>query len=158
MWPCRLPHLGSSSQCLKNTLGTGIYRNRGKVAPRDDAVFVDHEESAFAATFVAAVGSKFFCDLALWLKVGEQRKVQMAVLREGVVAPGAINGNADQFGAVFLKLREDFVVERHLVAAYGAPIGGIKSQDDRASAQLGEREFLVGRDRERKIRRGRAGL
>jgi hypothetical protein len=38
--------------------------------------------------------------------------------------------DAEQRGLVFLKLRTDLVVERHLVAADRTPIGRVESEDD----------------------------
>jgi hypothetical protein len=66
------------------------------------------------------------CHCTLRLEVREQRKPQLAVLRECLVTPDPVNRNAQQLGAERLKLGEDLVVQRHLVAAHRTPIRRIK--------------------------------
>jgi hypothetical protein len=43
--------------------------------------------------------------------------MQMSVAREGGVAPDAVDGDADDLGAVLAEFRKDLVVESNLVAA-----------------------------------------
>src|SRR5262245_27896774 len=69
----------------------------------------------------------------------------MAGLGEGVVTPLAVDGDAEEVGVVALELRQNLVVERHLVSAHRAPVGRVEGQDDRLGSQLVQRERLVGR-------------
>ena len=65
------------------------------------------------------------------------------------VAEWAVNGNAEEVGIESLEFGKDFVIERELISANGAPIGRIKNQDDGLSAVIGKaQEFsrLRGKD------------
>ena len=57
--------------------------------------------------------------------------MQMAVARKGCVAPYPVDRNTQQFRAVLVKLRENLVVERHLIAKDRTPVGGLERQDYR---------------------------
>ena len=72
-------------------------------------------------------------------KVG--RYTLNAVLGEGGVTPRAVHRDAEQRGPVASKLREDFVVQRHLVAAHRAPVRWIEREDDGLSAEVGQRQL-----------------
>jgi hypothetical protein len=54
--------------------------------------------------------------------------MQMAIARKGCVAPYPVDRNTQQFRAVSVKLRENLVVERHLIATDRAPVGGIDAR------------------------------
>ena len=43
-----------------------------------------------------------------------------------------------------MELGEHLVVERHLVAADGAPVGRIEGQDDGSAPQVVQADFLIG--------------
>ena len=51
------------------------------------------------------------------LEVSEERKVQLAISAERHVAPNAVHRDAEEFGIQFLKLRQEFVIERRLISA-----------------------------------------
>src|SRR4051794_30424947 len=83
-----------------------------------------------------------FCDVALGFEIGEEGEMQVAVARNGCVAPYPVDRNTQQFRAVSVKLRENLVVVRHLVATDRAPVGGIERQDYGLTPQIREREVL----------------
>src|SRR3954464_3078501 len=78
--------------------------------------------------------------------------MQMSVARERSVAPDAVDGDADDLGAVLAEFRKDLVVESDLVTAHRTPVGGIENEDDGTAAKITESEDLVGRGAQRKIR------
>ena len=106
---------------------------------------VDDEQRPLAHPLVAvdAVRAR---DVALRLEVGEQREVQLAALRERHVAPGAVDGDADELRAEPLELGQDLVVERHLVAADRAPVGRIEREDQPLAAKSPSRTVWSGVD------------
>ena len=55
--------------------------------------------------------------------------MQVAVVGEGEVAPDAVDRDAQQLGVELLELRQELVVERQLVAADRAPVGGVEDED-----------------------------
>ena len=83
--------------------------------------------------------------------------MQMAIARKGCVAPYPVDRNTQQFRAVSVKLRENLVVERHLIATDRAPVGGIERQDYGLTPQIREREVLIGGYAQREIGRGDSG-
>ena len=67
-------------------------------------------------------------DLPFGLEIGEQWEMALALLGECLVAPGAIDGDAQQLCAVFLEYRTDLVVERYLIAEDRAPVRRIEAR------------------------------
>src|SRR5258705_10816195 len=63
---------------------------------------------------------------------------------KGCVAPYPVDRNTQQFRAVSVKLRENLVVKRHLIATDRAPFGGIDRQDYGLTPQIRKREVLIG--------------
>lgn len=57
---------------------------------------------------------------------------------------------------MFLKFRQHLIVQGHLIPTHGAPIGGIKGQDDRIACELTERQVMVRPDPKREIGRARS--
>jgi len=68
------------------------------VAPADDAVLVDYVEGAFAESGRFNVRSVSFEDGAFGFEVSQQREVKVAILGKGGVAPGAVDGDAEERG------------------------------------------------------------
>src|SRR5205823_3232411 len=68
-------------------------------------------------------------DLALGLEVREQRKAQVAMFREREMAPDAVDGDSQDLGAQLAELRHQLAVDRQLVGADRAPVGGIEGED-----------------------------
>src|SRR5690606_24640105 len=93
----------------------------------------------------------------LGLKVREHRKVQPAIPGVRGVAPDAVHGDAEQRGVEASQDRQEFVIEGQLVAADRTPVRRVKGEDDGAASKLSEREELVRRRVQRKVRRVRAG-
>src|SRR5947208_291304 len=121
------------------------------VAPADDPLAVDDEQRSLAEPVAVAVRSVAARHRPLRLEVREQGKVQLALVGERPVAPGAIHRDAEELGAVARELGEDLVVQRHLIAADGTPVRGIKRQDDRLAAVVAQRDGLIRRAVEREV-------
>jgi hypothetical protein len=79
--------------------------------------------------------------------------VQFAITAERGVAPGTVHRDANQFRAEAFELRENFVVERHLIAANGAPIGRIKGEHDGLATKLAQLHRLIGSAVKTEVRR-----
>src|SRR6266550_7288289 len=75
----------------------------------------------------------------------------MPIPRKGGVTPDTIDRDPENLGAVFAKLGENLIVQRHLVAAHRTPVGGIEHEDDRPPAELAQAEHLVGCRIEREV-------
>jgi hypothetical protein len=151
------PFVRHSFQGIEDSVGAGIDGDRRAIAPEDHAVSVHDEQGTFTNAFALAIGPIRLCGCALGVEVGEQREMKTAVLGEGLMTPGPVHRNAEELGAVLAELRQDFVVQRHLIAADRAPICGIESQDHRPTLQIAERQPLVGGDTELEIRSDRSG-
>jgi hypothetical protein len=63
-------------------------------------------------------------------EIGPQGEVQVTSLRESGMASDALDGNAQKLRAMLTKLWQNFVIVGHLVAAHGAPVRGVKGQND----------------------------
>src|ERR1700730_7326731 len=83
--------------------------------------------------------------------------MQVTVLCECRMAPMAIDRDPNKFGAVIVKLGQDFVIERHLIAADGTPIGGIEGKNDDFVRKIVQRKHLVRGHVKVKSRSSRAG-
>jgi hypothetical protein len=75
-------------------------------------------------------------DRAFGFKVRQEGKPKFAVAGKGEMTPGAVNRDPDQGGVEVPKLGEKFVVQRHLVAAHGAPIGRVEGQNNWLAAEF----------------------
>jgi hypothetical protein len=91
------------------------------------------------------------------MEISQQRKMQMAVLGISLMAPGTIHRNAEELGAVFAELGEDFIVKRELIATDRAPIGRVEGKDYRLTREVAERQVLIRRDPEGEVRGGGSG-
>src|SRR3954465_3841617 len=96
-------------------------------------------------------GAVGLCDGALRMKVGEQREMNVPLLGERFMTPGRNHGDAEELRIVVAKLRQDLIVDRHLIAADRAPVGGIKGEDHRLALEVAQAQLLVWRDVQRKI-------
>jgi hypothetical protein len=63
----------------------------------------------------------------------------MLVLGKCGMTPCAVDRDAKNLSFILLKLGKNLVVQRHLVAAHWAPVGGIKRQHDRLATQIVKR-------------------
>src|SRR3954470_3506518 len=140
-----LPLVRHVFQCLKDAVGPRIDGNRGAIAPENLTPVINNEQRTFADAVRFAIGAVALRHRPLGMEVRQQRKVQVAMLGEGLVAPGSVYGEAQELGPVLAKLGKDLVVERHLVAADRTPVGRVEGQDDRSAPQIAEGEPLVGR-------------
>ncbi len=129
---------------LQDAVGTGVDADGRKITPGDDSIFIDDEEGSFRGAFRIAVDAVLFGDIAFGFEIREQGEMKPAVLGERLVAPDPVHGNAEQRRAELVEFREELIVEPHLVAADGTPVGGIEGEDDGLSAVFVEGEFLVG--------------
>ena len=136
-------------QRRQNPVRAGVDGDGRKIAPADDAFGIDNKKGPLGDATVGIVCAVLTRDGALGFEVGRQGDIEIAMLTICGVAVWAVNGNADEAGIEPLKFGKDFVIERELIAADGAPIGRIKSQDDGLTVEIGEaQEFsrLVGED------------
>src|ERR1700704_4184960 len=118
-------------QRIEDAVGTRIDGDRRAVAPEHKPVPVDHEEGALTHAVTGAVSTVFPGDRPFPLEVGKQRKMDVVVLRIGLVAPGAIDRNSQYLGPIFLEFGANLIVEGHLIAADRAPIGRVERENDR---------------------------
>ena len=109
----------------------------------NDPLRVDHEQRSLAHPVVFAVHAVSAGHRALWMAVGEQREMQLAVPGKGGVAPRAVNRDAEELSPQFLELRKDFVVERHLVPTNRAPVSRVKREHHRLAAEVAQADELV---------------
>src|SRR5208282_149959 len=73
------------------------------------------------------------------------------------MAPGAIDRDADDCRLEFVKLGENFIIERHLITAHRTPVGRVERQYQRSAAEVAQRNELVRCTVQRKIRGRSAG-
>ena len=59
------------------------------------------------------------------------------------MTPGAVNRNAHQFSIKTLEILQDFVVERHLIAANGTPVCRIKREHHISAAKIAQARTLI---------------
>jgi len=71
--------------------------------------------------------------------------MKFALAAKGSMAPRAIDRNAEELSSEASKLRKQFIVERHLIAANRTPVRWIKGEHDRPTAKLRQADELVGR-------------
>src|SRR5579864_5823509 len=141
---CACELFRESFESSKYSVRAGIYGDGRAVAPGDNSVFIDDEESAFANAFGVAIRAVGFGGSALGLKIGEKRKLQVAVVGESFVGPHTVDRDAEKFGVEFRELGKNFIVEGHLIAADRAPVGGIEGENYRAAAEFAKSEALIG--------------
>src|SRR6267142_1752014 len=72
--------------------------------------------------------------------------MQLAIVRERLMTPGAVDRDAKKLRAVPAELGQDVVVEAHLVAADRTPVGRVEGKDHAPAGQLVERQRLIRRD------------
>src|SRR6185503_9677771 len=65
----------------------------------------------------------------------EERSLADAV----AATPNAVDGDAEELRLIGLELLEELVVDGHLVAAHGAPVGRVEGEDQRPAAKVRER-------------------
>ena len=70
--------------------------------------------------------------------------MQMAVFREGEMAPDAVDRDAHQLCIEPAKLGQQLLVERQLIRTDRAPVFRIEGEDDRLAAELRQRDGLIG--------------
>src|SRR4029078_7298372 len=85
------------------------------------------------------------------------RNARLATVGERDGAPGAINGDPQQLRTEAAELVEQFVVERHLVAADRAPVSGVEGEDYRSSPKVTQGDELIRRRMKREVGRARPG-
>src|SRR4051812_30799658 len=129
---------------VEDDVGAGKFAGVGRlVGPGDLALLVDEDEGAVGeAERRVEVGAVGAGDLALGLEVGEQGRVDPQLLLEGLVSEEAVDADPDQLHPLLGDLRLDLLVDRELVAAYGAEVAGVENEEDLAAAVVGERDLL----------------
>ena len=69
----------------------------------------------------------------------------MPVPRKSGMTPRPVYRDPHDLGAVLVKLGENLVVQRDLVATHRAPVGRVEYEDDWSSSELAQTKYLVGR-------------
>ena len=149
---------GKPLQRVENAVGPRVHGNRREIAPEHDAVSVEHEQGAFADAILLPICAILLRNGALRLEIRQQRNVQVVMLHIRLVAPGAVDRDAQDRRVELVKHRQDLVVQRHLISAHRAPVGRIERQDDRITLEFLKRQFLIGRHPKRESRRHRSRL
>src|SRR5262249_26252552 len=126
-----------------DSVSAGIHTDRRDVAPADDPVAVDHEECSLARAVPVAIDTVEPRDLALRLEVGQERKPEMPVLREGEVTPDPVDGDTDELRVEPRELGGQLLVERELIRTDGAPVLRVEDEDDGTAAEVGEGHRLA---------------
>src|SRR5207249_2147934 len=147
------PLAGERVEGTQDAVGAGVDGDGRDVAPPNDSVTVDDEQRSLAEPVALAVHAVAPRHRPLGLEVREQGEVELALVGERSVAPGAIHRDAEQLGAVAVEIGEDLVVQRHLIAAHRAPVRGIKRQDHRLAAVVTQRDSLIRRTVQREVGR-----
>src|SRR5689334_8346644 len=138
-----------SLERIENAFGARVDGDRRAIAPEDHAVAVEHEQRALGDALLLAVSTVGARHGALRLEIRKQRKVKPPILRESLMTPGPVDEDSEQFGLLFVKLGENFIVERDLVAAHRTPIRRVEAEHDRAAAQVSQRKILIWSDWQR---------
>ena len=112
---------------------------------------IDHEQCSLAETIALAIGAIALGDFTFGLKIGKQWKMKVEMLGKSIVTPDTINGNPKDLRPIFFKFREGFIIERHLISADWAPVGGIKGNDHGLASEIAEREPLIRRNWQREL-------
>jgi len=70
--------------------------------------------------------------------------MQIPILREGEMAPNAVDRDAQQLRIEPLELREQLLVQGQLIGADRAPVLGIEHEDHGLPSKRGKRRHLIG--------------
>jgi len=143
--------LGNGIESAKDHVGARIDVDLGNVAPNDLAVRIEDEQRPLAEPVFSAEDTERFSHGTFRLEVGEKRESNVPDLGKSLVAPHSVDGNADQLGSVLLELRQDLVVDCHLVATNWTPIGGVESQDYRFAKKRIQADWDSRRHVDRKV-------
>jgi hypothetical protein len=99
----------------------------------DRAVAADHEQRALRSAIGFAIDAIGTCHVAFGLEVGQQRKVQLLLVRECHVTPYAVHRDPQQHGAMGRNLVTRRIEQAHFIATDRTPVRRIKARDDRAA-------------------------
>src|SRR5205807_4543286 len=145
-------------ECGKDSVSPRVDTIRGEVAPSDDSLRIDHEERP--RRFAVAFGEDAVCpgDGPFGVEIGEERKVQVAILRKRQMTPDSVDGDSEEFGFEFPELRHHLRIQSQLVAADGTPIRGIETEHHGPAEKIPERDMLIRGRLEGEVWRLGAGL
>src|SRR4051794_32652731 len=119
-----------------------LTRVRRGIGPLDLAV-LDQHEAAVADARPVDVGAVGLRDLALGMKVGQQRHGQIELLAEGVMRIAGVDADADQRRALRLDLAEHLLVQVELIGADGAEVERIEDEHELAPGEVGKRDLVA---------------
>src|SRR6266550_1114910 len=111
----------------------------------NDSVGINHEQGAFANAVFFVVNAISARHRSFRFEIGQKRKAQLILPGKSRVTPCAVDGDTNDFSLELLELIQNLIVKRHLIAANGAPVGRVKRQYHRSSAELMQRHRLVRR-------------
>src|SRR2546426_12603644 len=93
----------------EDSFSSGIDPDRREIAPADDAVAIDNKKRALRRPVPRAICTIGRGNSSLGLKIREQRKSELAVVREGQMTPDPIDRDTYQLCVEALKLGKNFV-------------------------------------------------
>src|SRR5260370_34488461 len=97
-------------ECLQYSVGAGIDRDWRQVAPRNRSLRIDYKQCPLGDAFAIAIRAVLARDRTLWLEIRQQRKVQLAILPERIMAPGAIDRDPDARRLDLVELGQHLIV------------------------------------------------
>src|SRR2546426_8443869 len=116
-------------QCREDSVSSRIDPVRWEVAPPDDPLRINDEERP--RRFAVALGEDPVGPgyRPFGVEVGEEREVQVAILRKRQMTPDSVDGDSQKFCVELPELRHELRIESQLVAADGAPIRRIEAKN-----------------------------
>src|SRR5271168_2775469 len=96
---------------VEYSVGARIDADRRQVAPADRALWIDHEQRSLRDAVLLPISAILPCDRALRLEIRQQRKVQLAVVRECRMAPRSIDRYTDNRCLELVELGQHFIVK-----------------------------------------------
>src|SRR4051794_12705773 len=104
LFRCRRRRLGVEVlQRGQDAVGPRIHSDRRQVAPTNDSLAIDDEKRSGALADPGLVGAIQVRYCALRLEICQERKMQIAVVGKGHVAPGAVDGNTQELSVEAMK-------------------------------------------------------
>ena len=129
-----------------------VYGVGKRSAPNHRPRGVEDEQSALAPAGCRRVHAEGTRDVARWRIVGQQRKRDGLLGREGRMRPRAIDGDPDDRRSQPLELRLQPRQLAELVAGYRVPIGDVEDENGGTSEKVGKADGRV-----RAVKQGEVG-
>jgi hypothetical protein len=126
----RLDPVSSSFWCVNRVRCISQKRSCAAAASAlSAAIPVDNEKGAFAEAVLGAINAVTASHSPLGLKIGQQGEPQLAIVRKRQMTPGVVDGNAKQLRIQTVKPRQQFVVQRGLIATHRTPVSWVENEN-----------------------------